>query len=68
MLKSYGKGVLNLIKLNHLPKGAMDLVMETSRITGLKPDQIIIAILLKTSKEDAKRAVDEHREKHQKIL
>lgn len=57
-----------MIKLNHLPKDAMDLVMETSRDVGLKPDQIIIAILLKTSKEDAKRAAYEHREKLPKIL
>lgn len=57
-----------MIKLNHLPKDAMDLVMEISREVGLKPDQIIIAILLKTSKEDAKRAAHEHREKLPKIL
>ena len=49
-----------MIKLNNLPKKVMDLVMETSRESDLKPSEVIVAILLKTELDEAKRATNEY--------
>jgi hypothetical protein len=57
-----------MIKLNHLPESVMDLVMQTAREFDMKPDQVIISILSNTTKEEAKRAIDEHKNRAPKIL
>ena len=45
-----------MIKLNHLPKKVMDLVMSTARSHGVAADKAVIILLESMLKDEAERA------------